>query len=146
MQIKFLVNWECHHPSELTTSFDVDLSREHSYNTGDLQSYIQPNIPKLTREQKGIYDRIMQMINNGVGGTFFLDAPGGTGKIFLIRLILATVRSKNDIPLASSGIAATLLPGGRTAHSALKLTLNMQIIETPMCNISRASGMGKVLQ
>ncbi|CAL1267607.1 unnamed protein product, partial [Larinioides sclopetarius] len=42
---------------------------------------------------------------------------------FLIRLILATVRSKNDIALAlaSSGIAATLLPGGRTAHSALKL-------------------------
>ena len=40
----------------------------------------------------------------------------------------------------------TLLPSGRTAHSALKLPLKMQIIETPMCNISRASGMEKVLQ
>ena len=61
-----------------TASFDVDLSREHSYNTGDLQSYIHSNIPKLTHEQKGI------MINNGVGGTLFLDAPGGIGKTFLL--------------------------------------------------------------
>ncbi|GFQ81394.1 ATP-dependent DNA helicase [Trichonephila clavata] len=126
-------------------SFDVDLRREQSYNISDLQLYVQSNIPKLTCEQKGIYDRIMQMINDGVGGTFFLDAPGGTGKTFLIRVILTTVRSKNGIALAlaSSGIAATLLPGGRTA---LKLPLNIQTIETTMCNISKASGMGKVLE
>ncbi|XP_039282934.1 uncharacterized protein LOC120351055 [Nilaparvata lugens] len=74
-----------------TAAFDVDLRREQSYNINDLQAYVQSNIPKLTWEQKGIYDRIMQMINDGVGGTFFLDAPGGTGKTFLIRLILATV-------------------------------------------------------
>ncbi|GFX59351.1 ATP-dependent DNA helicase [Trichonephila clavipes] len=90
----------------------------------------------------------MQTINSGNGKIFFLNAPGGTGKTFLIKLVLAAVRSQNDIALAlaSSGIAATLLPGGRTAHSALKLPLNIQIIETPICNISRSSGMGKVLQ
>lgn len=130
----------------VTASFDVDLRREQSYNTADLQSYVHTNIPKLTLEQKGIYDRIMQMTNDG--GTFFLDAPGGTAKTFLIKLILASVRSKNDIALALalSGIVATLLPGGRTVHSALKLPLNMEIIVTAMCNISKASGMGKVLQ
>ncbi|KAG8234178.1 hypothetical protein J437_LFUL007338 [Ladona fulva] len=66
----------------------------------------------------------MQSVNNRVGEIFFLDAPVGTGKTFLIRLILI-------------------------AHSALKLPLNMHscsFIETPMCNISKASGMGKVLQ
>jgi len=43
-----------------------------------------------------------------------LDAPGGTGKFFLISLILATIRSQNKIALAlvSSGIAETLLEGG----------------------------------
>ncbi|KPU74651.1 uncharacterized protein Dana_GF27903 [Drosophila ananassae] len=73
------------------------------------------------------------------------EEPGG--ETFLIRMILA-VRVKKDIALAlaSSGIAATLLPGGRTAHSAMKLPLNMQIIETPTGNISRASGMGKELR
>lgn len=45
---------------------------------------------------------------------FFLDAPGGTGKTFLLSLILAKIRSQQKIALAvaSSGIAA---------HSALKL-------------------------
>ena len=47
-----------------TGSFDVHLSRKHNYITGDLQS----NIPKLTLEQKGIYDRTMHMINDGIGG------------------------------------------------------------------------------
>jgi hypothetical protein len=77
-----------------------------------------------------------------------LDAPGGTGKTFLITLILATIRSKNEITLAltSSGIAATLLEGGRIAHSALKLPLNMQNNEILTCNISKNSAMAKVLQ
>ncbi|VDK78203.1 unnamed protein product [Onchocerca ochengi] len=49
-----------------------------------------------------------------------------------------------ELPLASFGIAATLLSGGRTAHSALELPLNMQYIEIPTCSISKASGMGKL--
>ncbi|GFV09945.1 ATP-dependent DNA helicase [Trichonephila clavipes] len=67
---------------------------------------------------------------------------------FLLSLILATVRSQNNIALAiaSSGIAATLLDGGRTTHSALKLPLNLQNTEAPTCNIRKNSGMGKVLQ
>ena len=90
----------------------------------------------------------MHFVDNNVGDIFFLDAPGGIGKTFVIKLILASIRSKNDIALSivSSGIAATLLPGGRTAHSALKLPLNFHSIETPSCNISKSSGIGKVLQ
>ena len=53
---------------------------------------------------------------------------------------------KNDraFAIASSRIAATLLPGGRTANSVLKLPLNLHSTETPTCNISKSSGMGKV--
>ncbi|GFS97781.1 ATP-dependent DNA helicase [Trichonephila clavipes] len=123
-------------------SFDVDLRREQSYIISDFQLYVQSNIPKLTCEQKGIYDRIMHMINDGVGGDLLLGCTRRTGKTFLIRLILATVRTKNDIALAlaSSRIAVTLLPGGRTAHSAPKLPWNIQTINTPTCNISKTSG------
>ena len=90
----------------------------------------------------------MHCVDNNVGEIFFLDAPGGTGKTFAIKVILASIQSKNDIALAivSSGIAARLLPGGRTAHSALKLPLNLHSAETPTRNISKSSGMGKVLQ
>lgn len=113
-----------------------------------MNAYVEANCPKLNAEQKHAYDVIMQAVNSGSGGFYFLDAPGGTGKTFLISLILATLRSENKIALAlaSSGIAATLLDGGRTAHSALKLPLNVQIIETPTCNISKTSGTAKLLR
>ncbi|XP_066453866.1 uncharacterized protein [Eleutherodactylus coqui] len=106
------------------------------------------NLPKLVPEQCIVYDTIMKAITNQSRGLYFIDAPGGTGKTFLISIILATIRSRNKIALAiaSSGIAATLLDGGRTVHSALKLPLNLQATEMPTCNITKNSGMDKVLQ
>ena len=120
----------------------LELDREQSYSTSYLLLYVQNNISKFTSEQKDIYDTIMHCVDNNVGEIFFLDAPGGSGKTFVIKLILASIRSKNDIALAiaSSGIATTLLPGGRTAHSALKLLLNLLSTETPTCNISNHLG------
>ena len=45
---------------------------------------------------------------------FFVNAPGGYGKTFLIETLLSTVRGMGKIALAvaSSGIAAELLEGG----------------------------------
>ena len=55
------------------------------------------------------------MINRNEGGVLFLDAPGGTGKTFLINLTLTKIgfEGKMALATASSGIAATLLSGGR---------------------------------
>lgn len=128
--------------------FDSELQRERNFDCADLRTFVQTNISKLNIEQKTAYDKIMHSVNNNLGGLYFLDAPGGTGKTFLITMILATIRSQQNIALAiaSSGIAATLLDGGRTAHSALKLPLNVHVIESPTCNISRNSAMAKVLR
>ncbi|GFY26457.1 ATP-dependent DNA helicase PIF1 [Trichonephila clavipes] len=128
--------------------FDRDLQRETHYDSDELGTLVRTNLPQLILEQRIAYDRIMRAITEQSGGLFFIDAPGGTGKTFLLSLILATIRSQNNIALAiaSSGIAATLLDGGRTTHSALKLPLNLQNTEAPTCNISKNSGMGKVLQ
>ncbi|XP_054745847.1 uncharacterized protein LOC129250236 [Anastrepha obliqua] len=128
--------------------FDRELQREQELNSKDLRLFVQSNITKMNIQQKHVYDRIMQAISNNAGGLYFLDAPGGTGKTFIISLILATIPSEQKVALAlaSSGIAATLLEGGRTAHSALKLPLNVQVIETPTCNISRNSAKAKVLR
>ncbi|XP_075444603.1 uncharacterized protein LOC142488115 [Ascaphus truei] len=72
----------------------------------------------------------------------------GTGKTFLINLLLAEIRMEKNIALAiaSSGIAATLMDGGRTVHSALKLPLNIANEENPTCNITKTSGQARVLQ
>lgn len=127
--------------------FNRELQREESYSFDDLNLYVQTNEPKLLPEQKIVYDTIMHAVAAQQGGFFFLDAAGGTGKTFLIALILAQIRSQGNIALAiaSSGIAATLLDGGRTAHSALKLPLNIQTNDSAVCNIKKHSGMGQVI-
>ncbi|CAJ2651719.1 unnamed protein product [Trifolium pratense] len=85
---------------------------------------------KLTQEQRSVYNQIMDSVSTGAGGFFFLYGYGGTGKTFLWNTLSAAIRSKGSIVLnaASSGIAALLLPGGRTAHStfALPFLLNEQ--------------------
>lgn len=125
-----------------------EIQREQNYDANALNTFVQHNLPNLNKQQKHVYDTIMKTDHAGTGAIYFLDAPGGTGKTYLISIILAKIRSVGNIALAiaSSGIAATLLDGGRTAHSALKLPLNMQLTETPTCNISKTSGMAKVLQ
>ncbi|XP_060880216.1 ATP-dependent DNA helicase pif1-like [Metopolophium dirhodum] len=90
----------------------------------------------------------MKVVDDGTGGIYFLDAPGGTGKTFVISLILATIRSRSQIVLAvaSSGIAATLLEGGRTAHSALKLPMNLLTVDKPTCTATKNSATAKLMR
>ena len=56
----------------------------------------------------------MNKIEKKEPGLVFLDAPGGTGKTFIINKMLATLLAKNImvITTATSGIAATLLERG----------------------------------
>ena len=79
------------------------------------------------------------MSSSIAGGILFLDAPGGTGKTYLINYLLAKVRATGDIAIAvaSSGIASTLLQGDRTAHSTFKLPLNLAREEHPRCLIDQ---------
>ncbi|XP_063903784.1 uncharacterized protein LOC135123221 [Zophobas morio] len=125
-----------------------DYLREISYDTLLLAQVVSNNESLLNTEQYQIYNQVLDSIENGTGQVFFLDAPGGTGKTFLLKLLLARVRKNGGIALAvaSSGIAATLLDGGKTAHSAFKLPLNLMRVETPLCNISKQSNMAQVLK
>jgi ATP-dependent exoDNAse (exonuclease V) alpha subunit len=122
--------------------------REKGYDLNELKKYVLTNEPLLIVHQRAVYNAILDQINRKAGGIIFLDAPGGTGKTFVINLLLAKIRqeSKIAIAVASSGIAATLLHGGRTAHSTLKLPLNLTQCEAPICNISKGTGEAKVLQ
>lgn len=107
------------------------MQRETHFDSDELGTFVQTNFPQLVPEQRIAYDRIMRAFTQQSGGLFFIDAPGSTGKTFLLSLIVVTIRSQNNIALgiASSGIAATLLDGGPTAHSALILPLNLQNTE-----------------
>lgn len=127
---------------------NMELFKEKNYNIEELYRYIQQNKPLLIESQKHAYNIIMDHIKKQEGGIIFLDAPGGTGKTFLINLILAEIRTKKEIALAlaSSGIAATLMDGGKTAHSGLKLPLNIAEQEFPICDVTKSSARGQILK
>lgn len=65
----------------------------------------------------------------------------------MLNTVLATIRSRGDIALAtaSSGIAATLLSGGRTLHSRFKIPLDAHRQELPMCSIKKGSALAKII-
>lgn len=96
-----------------------------------------------------VFDTVMQHVVNGNGGILFLDAPGATKRTFIINLLLAEIRKDNNsigLAIVSSGIAATLLPGWRTVHSTLKLSLDLATSDSPICNITKNSGKEKLLK
>ncbi|CAK8562420.1 unnamed protein product [Lathyrus sativus] len=86
-------------------------------------------VAKLNNDQVIMFKTIMNVIDQKHSGVFFVDDPGGTGKTFLYRALMASLRSRGEIILAtaSSSIAATLLPDGRTAHSRFKIPINIQL-------------------
>jgi len=84
---------------------------EIDYDQGEQNAYVECNVPLFTADQREMYNYFCAMLDSDKGGVLFLDAPGSTGKPFLINLILAKLRSEGKIALAtaSSGIAAILL-------------------------------------
>ncbi|XP_050889401.1 uncharacterized protein LOC127094636 [Lathyrus oleraceus] len=119
---------------------------ERSYNPAEqLQEYNNLFL-NLTDEQRGVFKRIMEAVNNQQGGVFFLYGYGGTGKTYMWRTLASYIRSKKQICLtvASSGIASLLLPGGRTAHSMFKIPI--PTMESSTCNIDKGSDRAELLK
>nr|GEW73865.1 helicase-like protein [Tanacetum cinerariifolium]GEW73878.1 helicase-like protein [Tanacetum cinerariifolium] len=99
----------------------------------------------LNIDQKNAYDTIMRHVDADSPGVFFIDGPRGPGKTFLYKALLATIRSRGLIALAtaSSGAAANNMTGGTTAHSRFKIPNNLTT--NSICNIKKQSGLAKLL-
>ena len=117
-----------------------------SYCRTTLLETLDKDIPKMTSEQKNIYEQILSAVNKGDGGMFFVNGFGGTGKTFLWKLLSAAIRSRGDIVLnvASSGIASLLLQGGRTAHSRFGIPLNPD--EFSSCTMKHGSDQANLVK
>jgi ATP-dependent DNA helicase PIF1 len=127
---------------EILETFDYSnklIADELNYDKDEMAKLHDSLFNKLTDEQAGVYKQIMDSVSSGSGGFFFLYGYGGTGKTFLWNTLSAALRSKGLIVLnaASSGIAALLLPGGRTAHSTFGIPL--QINEESTCGFTKDS-------
>ena len=112
------LDWNLHTGNALITE-QLDYNREEESNMAATM------VPQLNPEQRSSYDAVLSAVLSNSGKTFFLNGPGGTGKTFVYRALCHTLRSMGRIVLcvASSGIAALLLPGGRTSHSMLKIPI-----------------------
>ena len=72
-----------------------ELSRETIDSTteidDDAEKIFNNNFPLLTDEQKGILDILVGHVEQGEGGLYNLDAPGGSGKTFMANVLLSRV-------------------------------------------------------
>ncbi|KAG7960213.1 hypothetical protein I3843_10G112200 [Carya illinoinensis] len=100
----------------------------------------------LNSKQRHVYNSVLGKVFSNEAATFFIDGPAGTGKTFLYKALLAAVRSRKLVALAiaSSGVAASILPGGRIAHSRFKIPLDID--EHSMCCVSKQSAIAKLLR
>ena len=100
----------------------------------------------LNSEQLAGFNEIMDHVMNQENQIFFVDGPGGTGKTYMYKALLAKVRSMGQIAIATatSGIAASIMPGGRTAHSRFKIPIKLN--DNSMCGFTKQSGTAKLLK
>ncbi|CAA7052652.1 unnamed protein product [Microthlaspi erraticum] len=119
---------------------------EKSYNQKEQKENHDRDLPKLTDEQKKVYDEIVGAVLERTGGVFFLFGFGGTGKTFLWKILSSAIRCRGEIVLnvASSGIASLLLQGGRTAHSRFGIPINPH--ETSTCNMEKGGDLANLVK
>ncbi|KEH36616.1 PIF1-like helicase [Medicago truncatula] len=118
---------------------------EMSYNRPVLAAQHDRMMSTMTSEQRNVYDKIMTRVKEDKPGLFFLYGYGGTGKTFIWRALCAALRSDGEIVLAcaSSGIAALLIPGGRTAHSRFGILFTID--ECSMCGVTPNTPLASLL-
>ena len=77
----------------ITSTEAVVIREERDYDVEELGAKVEATVPKLTKEQQDIYDRVQIAVRNGKQLLAFIDARGGCGKTFMTNVILASVRS-----------------------------------------------------
>nr|GEV65803.1 ATP-dependent DNA helicase PIF2-like [Tanacetum cinerariifolium] len=114
------------------------------FNPVELQTGYERLYAFLTTEQKGIYDTIINSVETGTIGVYFVYGYGGTGKTFLWKTLAAGIRRRGGIVLnvASSSIASLLMSGGRTMHLRFHIPINTD--ETSTCSTSAQRNMTMV--
>ncbi|KAK4386068.1 hypothetical protein Sango_2477400 [Sesamum angolense] len=116
-------------PSALRRLFATILLYQHKRS---IKEFDLPQISEGFEDMRAIsgvieHELSIPISDDDLYGSRVLNA-GGIGKTFLYRTLLASFRNDGCIILATatSGIAANLLPGGRTTHSKFKIPIKFE--------------------
>ena len=115
---------------EHPTSIDsVVIREEKNYDRQELETTLDNIIPSLTSEQSKIFTTVLEAVKQKQAFSAFIDARGGCGKTYLLKAIVRYLENDGCVALemATTGIAANLLPLGRTFHSRLKAPLKSKL-------------------
>ncbi|XP_066316197.1 uncharacterized protein [Miscanthus floridulus] len=150
----FSRNWarmRDHNLPEMTTHLESAsgnrlIQEELSYCTDQLMGEAENLISMLNEQQLIAFKSITETVLNDRPGFFFVSGYGGTGKTFLWGGVVAWIRAHQKIVLtvASSGVAALLLPAGRTAHSPFKIPCDLD--DDSVCDIKHGSMLGELIE
>ena len=106
---------------------DAFLARERlAFNCEEEMDKARARLPLLNTNQRAFFESVVAALNDNEGERLFcLDAPGGTGKTFVLNCLMNAVRGDGSIVVATalSAVASMLFEGGTTLHSKLKITL-----------------------
>jgi hypothetical protein len=107
---------------------------------------LQETLPRLNTDQCAVFDVVLEAVLSHNAVSFFLQGAAGAGKTFMYNTLCFATRSRDlhVLCVASSGIASLLLPGGRTAHSTLKIPIDID--ECSTCSVSKRSSLGDTLR
>lgn len=123
------------------------IAEQLHYDQQSEQDAAHQQIKTLNPDQEQAFTEIWDSIINHKGRSFFIDGFGGTGKTYLYQTLCHAIRGQGLIVLcvASTGLAALLLPGGRTAHSTFKIPIST-LNEDSICNIPKESQRAQLLR
>ena len=115
--------WSGIRPDDVPPNLDAQVDLSALRVQGDL------DYARLNAEQKAAVDAIELSVyaERPSHNCFFIEGQAGTGKTFIYQTLHNRLvgNGKQVLCVAYSGIAASLLPKGQTAHSAFKLKLDM---------------------
>ena len=104
-------------------------------------------IESLNADQRKAYDLVVDSLTNRKKRSLAcIDAPGGTGKTYLLNTIAKSVATlgKKVVCTASSGVASLLLINGKTLYSAFNIPL--AINESSVCKIDKNAKKAKLIR
>ncbi|XP_064631618.1 uncharacterized protein LOC135489918 [Lineus longissimus] len=88
------------------------IQEETDFDTTSLTESLPMQISSLNNDQQVVYQAILESVNNNSGKMFCLNASGGTGKTYVLNILLNTVRANKDIALATAlSECKAMIPG-----------------------------------